>query len=68
MELFKLIYGELKETYGSDTTIRSLCIGGGALLCSGGFAFIIMSLLLKPQQPIIIINEIQSIEDKSEGC
>lgn len=68
MELFKLIYGELKETYGSDTAIRTLCIGGGALLCSGGFAFIIMSLLLHPQQPIVIINEIQKIEDKREEC
>lgn len=57
MEIFKCIYGELKETYGSDISIR-------ALLCSGGFALLLISLLLKPQQPIIVINETPVIKEK----
>ena len=64
MEILKCIYDELKETYGSDISIRALCVGGGALLCSGGFAILLMSLLLKPQQPIIVINETPVIEEK----
>ena len=63
MENLKCIYDELKETYGSDISIRALCVGGGALLCSGGFALLLISLLLKPQQPVIIINEPLKIED-----
>ena len=64
MEILKCIYDELKETYGSDISIRALCVGGGALLCSGGFAILLMSFLLKPQQPIIVINETPVIEEK----
>ena len=64
MDFFKCIYDELTETYGSDISIRALCVGGGALLCSGGFALLLISLLLKPQQPIIVINETPVIEEK----
>ena len=64
MEILKCIYDELKETYASEISIRALCVGGGALLCSGGFAILLMSLLLKPQQPIILINETPVIEEK----
>lgn len=61
MGILKYMYNDLKEIYGSDVAIRALCV-------SGGIALILLSLLLKPQQPIVIINEIQSIEDKSEEC
>lgn len=64
MEFLKCLYEEIKETYGSDTAIRALFASGGALLCSGGFAILLISLLLKPQQPIIVINEVKKIEKK----
>lgn len=63
MDILKCIYDELKDVYGCDVSIRALCVGGGALLCSGGFALLLISLLLKPQQPVIIINEPLKIED-----
>ena len=61
MNILAVIYNKLEEVYGPDVAIRALC-GGGCLFLATLF------MLLKPQQPIIIINEIQKIEDESKRC
>lgn len=56
METLMHIYNDLKETYGTGPTIRALC-------ASGGVCLILLALLLKPEQPVIIINEIKNNEE-----
>lgn len=56
METLMHIYNDLKETYGTGPTIRALC-------ASGGVCLILLALLLKPEQPVIIINEIKNDEE-----
>ena len=51
------IYNKLEETYGAGQTIRALAA------CSG-VGLILLALMLKPQQPIIVINETPVVEKK----
>lgn len=56
MNAMLAIYNKLEETYGAGQTIR-------ALAACGGVGLILLALFLKPQQPVIIINEPLKIED-----
>lgn len=56
MEILMSIYNDLKETYGTGQTIRALC-------ACGGLGLILLALLLKPEQPVIIVNEPIKIEN-----
>lgn len=57
MNILTAIYNKLEEVYGAEVAIRALCAGGCALL-------FVVTLYLKPQQPIIVINETPVIEEK----
>ena len=57
MNIFTAIYNKLEEVYGAEVAIRAIC-GGGCLFLAALF------VLLKPQQPIILINETPVIEEK----
>lgn len=55
MSILTAIYNKLEEVYGAEVAIRAIC-GGGCLFLAALF------VMLKPQQPIIVINETPKIE------
>lgn len=58
MEVLAKIFSKLEEVYGSDVAIRAVCTGGCLF-------FLCLVIFLKPQQPVLIINE--PIQNNQKG-
>lgn len=56
MAILSAIYKKLEELYGGDVAVKAICI-------SGAVGLFVLSMMLKPQQPIVIINEIKNNEE-----
>ena len=51
MAILSAIYKKLEELYGGDVAVKAICM-------SGAVGLFVLGMMLKPQQPIIIVNEI----------
>lgn len=56
MELLRYFIDNLKEAYGADVAFKAIFTGAG-------LGLIAIALMLKTQQPIVIINEIKNNEE-----
>ena len=55
MAILGAIYKKLEELYGGDVAVKAICM-------SGAVGLFVLGMMLKPQQPIVIVNQINNKE------
>lgn len=64
MEIFNKLYNEVADEIGHKELFRYVCLAGSVTAFGIGIGLFGIFMISKPQQPIIVINEVKKIEKK----